>query len=79
MRDTIKNYVLEQFQNNNNVRVNITQIGYEPDFKYNTVVGVRVNDELKEVFELENISNNEIEEFKKELNDIISRNTLYII
>ena len=79
MIETIKQYVLKQFKNNNNVRVNVTKIGYEPTVRYNTLVGVRVNDELAEVFELENVNNIEIDKFMNELNEIINKNTLFII
>ena len=79
MRETIKNYVLNKFKGGDDVKVNVTKIGYEPTVRYNTVVGVRVNGELTEVFELENINNIEIDKFMSELNEIISKNTLFII
>ena len=79
MRDTIKEFVLNQFKGNNNVKVSVTKIGYEPSFRYDTTVGVRVNGELAEVFELENINNIEIDAFMRELNEIINKNTLFII
>ena len=79
MKENIKEYVLKQFKSNNNVKVNVTKIDYEPDVRYNTLVGVRVNGELAEVFELENINNIEIDKFMNELNNLINKNTLFII
>ena len=79
MKENIKEYVLKQFKSNNNVKVNVTKIDYEPDVRYNTLVGVRVNGELAEVFELENINNMEIDKFMNELNNLINKNTLFII
>lgn len=79
MKETIKNYVLKQFKGNNKVKVNVTKIDYEPSVKYDTIVGVWVNDVLEEVFELENINNIEIDEFMKDINTMINKNTLFII
>jgi len=79
MKETIKNYVLKQFKRNNKVKVHVTKIGYEPTVKYDTTVGVWVNDVLEEVFELENINNIEIDDFMRDINTMINKNTLFII
>ena len=79
MYQKIKDYVVGKYKEGHNVRVHITQIGYEPNHKYNTSLGVYVDDEFDEVFELSNISNNEIEELKSDLNRLIRENTLYLI
>lgn len=74
----IKDYVLKKLHEGD-VRVHITKINYPSDVKYNASCGVYVDNELDDVFELENISNNEIDEFMKDLNIHIRKNTLFLI
>ena len=62
-----------------NVSVHISQIDYPENQKYDTVMGVYLNEELIESFELEDISNKDIGDLKVQLQDAIRRNTLYLI
>ena len=79
MYSELKEYILKRYKEGNNVRVNVTRIDYDPDVEYNTTCGVYVNNELDEVFELTKISNNGIDKLINEINQLISRNTLYLI
>jgi hypothetical protein len=75
--DEIKYYVQKHFKEGDNVRVHITQLDTKKN--YNTLCGVYINDELTETFELTEVNNNMIEDFKKEMDDWIKKNTLYLI
>ena len=60
MKSQIKNYIKEQYINNNKVRVHVSKIDYEPNKEYNIIIGVYVNDILTETFEVFT-SNNDID------------------
>lgn len=78
MKSQIKNYIKEQYTNNNKVKVHICKIDYEPNKKYNIIIGVYVNDYLTETFEVFT-SNNDIDLFMSEINTMINKNNLYVI
>ena len=78
MFKNIIDFVIEKYMEGN-VRVHISQIDYPENQKYDTVMGVYLNGELIESFELEYISNKEIGDLKVQLQDTIRRNTLYLI
>lgn len=75
----IQEYSLQQYEENNNVRVHITKVDYPNNHRYNTVCGVWVNGELTETYELEDINNNEIDAFIKETDELVRSKTLFLI
>lgn len=79
MYDDMKNYIITKYKEGNNVRTHITKVDYDSDVKYDTVCGVYINEELDEVFELTQITNDEIDVLMKEIDDMIRRNTVYLI
>ena len=79
MYEDVKEYVLKKYTDGNKVKVHMTKVDYDNDVEYDTVCGVYVNDELEEVFELTNISNNGIDKLMSEIKELLSKNTLYLI
>ena len=78
MIEEIKNYTLNKLHEGS-VKVHITKIDFPENKKYDTVLGIWVDGEFDKTFELENITNKEIDEFIVELNNHIHKNTLYLI
>lgn len=79
MEQEVLNYITQNYKDGNSIKVNVTKIDYPPEQKYNALLGVYVNDELGEVFELEDICNIEIDELIDEIYKVIRKNTLYLI
>lgn len=79
MKQQVLEYITQNYKEGNNIKVNVSKIDYPPEHKYNALFGVYVNDELGEVFELENTCNREIDELVNEVYKVISQNTLYLI
>ena len=77
MKEEIKKKVMDCLENGDNVRVHVSKI--DTTEKYTAVIGVYVNGELDEVFDMENITNTEIDSFTNELEDHIRSKTLFLI
>ena len=77
--EEIKDYSLKKYEENNFVKVHITKLDYPNTHKYNTVCGVWINGELTETYELENISNKEIDDFLNETENLVRSKTLFLI
>lgn len=75
----IKEKAIKSYKDKNDVKVHITKLDYPNDKKYNTLGGIWINNELNETFELENMTNNDIDSFLRCLKEEFSQNTLYII
>lgn len=79
MEQQVLDYIAQNYKNGNDIKVNVTKIDYPPEKKYNALLGVYVNGELGEVFELENMCNLEIDDLTNKIYKVISQNTLYLI
>ena len=75
----VLDYIEKTYKEGKNIKVNITKIDYPPEKKYNALCGIYVNGDLGEVFELDDICNNEIDELINEINTVIRKNTLYLV
>ena len=74
----MKNIILNKLKEGD-VKAHITKIGYDDDVRYTTSMGIYVDGVLDETFHLTDVTNPEIDKFMKELNDLIMKNTLYLI
>ena len=79
MKQEVLEYIAQKYKEGNNIKVNVTKIDYPPEHKYNALLGVYVNGEVGEIFELEDICNLEIDELIGKINEVICMNTLYLI
>ena len=76
----IKDKSLEYYKSGTGrIKVHISKIDYPSDKPYNTSCGIFINGKLKDVYILENICNDEIDEFLYSLGELKSRNTLFLI
>lgn len=75
--DEIFDYVKEHYKDNEKIKVHITQVDTKDN--YNTLCGVSINDGKYKAFELVDVNNTMIENFKEEMDTWIRQNTLYLI
>ena len=78
MINKVKEYVMQKLHDGN-VRVHFSKVDYPKDHPYDVLCGVYVDNKLSEVFEFENTTNEQIEEYMVELNSFVKQNTLYLI
>lgn len=77
MIEPILKFCNDEIEKQNKVRIHISKL--DTDKEYDAVIGVYVNDKLKRIFELENITNPLLEEYQKKIIEEINKKKLYLI